>query len=324
MRYFMTGATGFIGERVARQLVAAGHEVVALVRDPAGASALAALGVELARGDIRDPASLRAPLQGADGAFHLAAWYRVGARDASMAESINVAGTRNVLDAAADAGVSKIVYTSTIAVVGDTRGRVVSADHRYDGPWLSEYDRTKWVAHYEVAVPAIQAGLPLVIVQPGYVYGPGDHSNVGDVLRDYLRRRLPVTPAQGGCWAHVDDTARGHVLAMERGRVGVSYVLAGECRMWADILDIAHEITGIRPPRLTLPPALARISATLMKPLAALAPLPQMYHPETLRIAAGVTYWADDSLARRELGWDPRPLRDGLAETLAAERAALT
>lgn len=324
MRYFMTGATGFIGERVARQLVAAGHEVVALVRDPAGASALAALGVELAHGDIRDPASLCAPLQGADGAFHLAAWYRVGARDASMAESINVAGTRNVLDAAADAGVSKIVYTSTIAVVGDTRGRVVSADHRYDGSWLSEYDRTKWVAHYEVAVPAIQAGLPLVIVQPGYVYGPGDHSNVGDVLRDYLRRRLPVTPAQGGCWAHVDDTARGHVLAMERGRVGVSYVLAGECRMWADILDIAHEITGIRPPRLTLPPALARISATLMKPLAALAPLPQMYHPETLRIAAGVTYWADDSLARRELGWDPRPLRDGLAETLAAERAALT
>jgi dihydroflavonol-4-reductase len=258
-----------------------------------------------------------------DGAFHVAAWYKVGARNASMAESINVEGTRNVLTAAGDAGVERIVYTSTIGVFGDTRGRVVDQDHRYDGPWLSEYDRTKWLAHYEVAVPMAQAGLPLVIVQPGLVYGPGDHSNVGDVLRDYLRRRLPLKPVQGGCWAHVDDTARGHVLAMERGRIGESYVLAGECRMWTEILDLAHQITGVRPPRLTLPPALARMSSALMRPLAAVVPLPQMYHPETLRIAAGVTYWADDALARRDIGWDPRPLRDGLAETLAAERAAL-
>jgi dihydroflavonol-4-reductase len=323
MRYLMTGATGFIGGRLARQLVARGHDVVALVREPRRALPLEDLGVELAPGDIRDAGSVRAAMRGADGVFHLAAWYRVGARDSSEAESINVAGTRTVLAAARDAGVARIVYTSTVAVFGDTRGRVVDPTHRYDGPWLSEYDRTKWLAHYEVAVPMAEAGLPLVIVQPGYVYGPGDHSNVGDVLRDYLRRRLPAKPVQGGCWAHVDDIARGHVLAMEKGRTGESYVLAGECRLWSDVLDLAHDITGIRPPRLSLPPALARLASTLARPLAAILPLPQTYHPETLRIAAGVTYWADDAKARQELGWEPRPLREGLAQTLAAERAAI-
>jgi dihydroflavonol-4-reductase len=323
MRFFITGATGFIGGRLVRRLAADGHEIVALVRDPQRALGLEDLGVELVRGDIRDPRPLRAAMDGVDAVFHLAAWYRVGARDRSMAEAINVGGTRNVLAAAADAAVEKIVYTSTIAVFGDTRGRAVDRTHRYDGPWMSEYDRTKWLAHYEVAVPMMEAGLPLVIVQPGYVYGPGDRSNVGDVLRDYLRRRLPVIPVQGGCWSHVDDIARGHILAMERGRIGESYVLAGECRLWADVLALAHEITGIRPPRLALPPALARTASYLVRPLAAILPLPQMYHPETLRIAGGVTYWADDARSRREIGWDPRPLREGLAETLAAERAAL-
>jgi dihydroflavonol-4-reductase len=323
VRYLLTGATGFIGGRLCRQLTADGHDIVALVRDPRRALDLEDLGVELVRGDILDASSLRAPMKEVDGTFHLAAWYKVGARDTSMAEAINVQGTRNVLDAAAAAGVEKIVYTSTIAVFGDTRGRVADPTHRYDGPWLSEYDRTKWLAHYEVAVPMAEAGLPLVIVQPGLVYGPGDHSNVGDVFRDYLRRRLPAIPVQGGCFAHVDDIARGHVLAMQRGRPGASYVLAGECQLWRDALRLAHEVTGIRPPRLTLPPVIARIASTFLRPVAAVLPLPQTYHPETLRIAAGVTYWADDSRARRDLGWNPRPLRIGLAETLAAERTAL-
>lgn len=322
MRYLLTGATGFIGERLARQLAADGHDLVAVVRDPKRAMTLEDLGVELVRGDILDPASLRAPMTGVDGAFHLAAWYRLGSRDSSMAEAVNVQGTRNVLEAAAAAGVARIVYTSTIAVFGDTRGEVVDQSHRHEGPWLSEYARTKWIAHYDVAVPMMEAGLPLVIVQPGYVYGPGDQSSVGDVLRDYLRRRLPVVPVQGGCFAHVDDIARGHVLAMERGKPGETYVLAGECRRWGETLRIAQEVTGVRPPRLSLPPILARIGSLLLRPVAAVVPLPQMYHPETLRHAAGVTFWADDSRARHDLGWDPRTLRDGLAETLAAESAA--
>lgn len=323
MRYFITGATGFIGRHLARQLVADGHQVVALVRQPAAALDLEELGIELVEGDIVDPTPLAGAMDGADGVFHLAAWYKLGARDRSMAEVINVEGTRNVLDAARQAGIPKTVYTSTIGVFGHTGGRMVDESYRHDGPWLSAYDRTKWLAHYEVAVPMMEAGLPLVVVQPGIVYGPDDHSNVGSVFRDYLRRRLPVVPVQGGCWAHVADTARGHIQAMERGQVGASYILGGECLMWHDVLKLAHEITGIRPPRLKLPPTIARVWSRLMDPLARVLPLPQMYHPETLRVAAGTTYWASDALARREIGWDPRPIRDGLVQTLEAERDAL-
>ena len=323
MRYFLTGATGFIGGHLARLLRTGGHDVVALVRDPSAAGDLDAIGVELARGDILEPETLREPMRGADGVFHLAAWYRLGARDRSPARRVNVDGTRNVLEAARDTGVPRVVYTSTVAVFGDTGGRLVDESYRMDGPWLSEYDRTKWLAHYEVAVPMMAAGLPLVIVQPGLVYGPGDHSAVGAVLRDYLRRRLPAIPTQAGCWAFVEDTARGHLLAMERGRTGESYVLGGPARWWAEVLGIAEEITGIRPPRFTLPAPVARLASVLMKPVAAVVPVPETYHPETLRVAAGTSYLADDARARAEIGWDPRPLRAGLEITLAAERRAL-
>lgn len=323
MRYMVTGATGYIGGHLVRQLLEAGHEVVALVREPAAAMDLDHLGVQLARGDILDRPSLERPMTGADGVFHLAAWYRVGAHDRSAAEAVNVEGTRNVLETAAGAGVEKIVYTSTLAVLGDTGRRVVDEAYRHDGPWVSEYDRTKWLAHYSVALPMAEAGAPIVIVQPGLVYGPGDHSNVGDVLRDYLRRRLPLIPDQGGCWSHVADSARGHILAMERGRIGESYIIGGECHLWRDVLRLAEEITGVRPPRLTLPPVLAQTAAVLLRPLAAVVRLPPMYHPETLRVAAGTTYWGSDAKARQELGWSPRPLRDGLAETLRAEQAVL-
>lgn len=321
MRYFITGATGFIGGHLARQLRRDGHDVVALVRSPAAAGDLSALGVRLASGDILDPASLRAPMEGADGVFHLAAWYRVGVRDRTRARAINVDGTRNVLEAARDVGTPKVVYTSTIGVFGHTSGRRPDESYRMDGPWLSEYDRTKWLAHYEVALPMMDAGLPLVITQPGLVYGPGDHSNIGAVLRDYLRRRLPVIPQQGGCWGYVEDTARGHVQAMERGRTGQAYLLAGPAHMWEEVLAIAQDITGIPRPRVVLPAPVARIASMLMKPLAAVVPLPPMYHPETLRIAAGTTYFGDDSKARREIGWDPRSVRDGLEITLVAELA---
>jgi dihydroflavonol-4-reductase len=323
MRHLVTGGTGFIGGRLVRLLASAGHDVIALVRDPARARDLEDRGVELARGDIRNPESLREPMAGVDGVFHLAAWYRVGARDRSEAAGINVDGTRNVLEAAREAGVPRIVYTSSIAVFGDTGGEVVPDDHVHHGPLLTEYERTKWLAHYQVALPMAADGVPVVIVQPGLVYGPGDPSNVGGALRDYLRRRLPAIPVQGGCWAHVDDIARGHLLAMERGRPGASYVLGGERRMWREVLEMAQDLTGIRHPRFSLPPFLARAASWLARPVAAILPIPEMYHPETLRIAAGVTYWADDSRSRRELGWAPRPLRQGLAETLAAEQAAL-
>jgi nucleoside-diphosphate-sugar epimerase len=147
MKYFVTGTTGFIGGRVARQLLAAGHEVIALVRTPSRTQELVALGVKVHAGDITDKESLRTPMTGVDGVFHIAAWYKIGAREKSQAEEINVGGTRNVLLMMKELGIPKGVYTSTLTVFSDTRGQMVDETYKYtDTSFLSEYDRTKW--HY--------------------------------------------------------------------------------------------------------------------------------------------------------------------------------
>ncbi|MCS6805096.1 MAG: NAD-dependent epimerase/dehydratase family protein [Acidobacteriota bacterium] len=318
MRYFVTGATGFIGGVLVRQLVESGHDVVALVRAPQRAAHLAALGIKLVTGDITDKASMRAAMTGVDGVFHLAAWYQVGVRDRSLAEQINVQGTRNVLQLMQELGINKGVYTSTIAVFSDTRGRLVDESYRYEGPHLSEYDRTKWLAHYQVAEPMIRAGLPLVIVQPSVVYGPGDNSAMAKTFKLYLRRRLPMLPrGTMFCWAHVEDVARGHLLAMEKGQPGQSYILSGPPHTMIEVFQLAEKITGVRAPRLHVSPAMLRLMSKLMEPISYVLPLPTIYHPESLRVAAGVTYIASNEKAQRELGFTVRPLEQGLRDTLS-------
>ncbi|HEY3999064.1 MAG TPA: NAD-dependent epimerase/dehydratase family protein, partial [Candidatus Xenobia bacterium] len=160
MRYFVTGATGFIGGRLASQLRQAGHDVVALVRDPDQAQALSNQGVHLHRGDVTDPASLTRGMAGCDGVYHLAGWYKVGVRDKTPGQRINVEGTRHVLQAMQDTGIQKGVYTSTLAVNSDTHGQMVDESYRFHGQHLSEYDRTKAAAH-DIALETIGKGLPL-------------------------------------------------------------------------------------------------------------------------------------------------------------------
>jgi nucleoside-diphosphate-sugar epimerase len=320
MRYFVTGATGFIGGYVVHQLLAAGHEVTALVRRRERAASLAAAGVRLHGGDLSDRSDLARAMRGMDGVLHLAGWYKVGARDRRPGERVNVQGTRNVLEAMAEAGVPKGVYTSTLAVFSDTHGRLVDETYRHDGPWLSEYDRTKWVAHYEVAEPMMRRGLPLVIVMPGLVYGPGDTSSVRDSLLMYLRRRLPMIPAGAAyCWGHVEDTARAHLLALEKGRPGESYIIAGPRHSLREAFELAERITGLPAPRIHLSPRAMRAMAKLMDGLGAVVRLPPAYAGETLRVAAGVTYLGDSAKAKRELGYTVRPLEKGLRETLEHE-----
>jgi nucleoside-diphosphate-sugar epimerase len=321
MKYFVTGATGFIGGVVARQLRESGHEVVALVRELGRASDLANLGVTLARGDITDRESLREPMAGTDGVFHIAGWYRLGVLgpERQQGYAINVQGTRNVLEMMRELAIPRGVYTSTLAINSDTRGRLVDETYRYDGPHLTEYDRTKWLAHWAVAEPMVREGLPLVTVMPDVVYGPGDPSNIGGTLRDYLRRRFPFVPAATYCWSHVEDTAQAHLLAMARGRVGESYIVAGPVHTLAAALDIAEAITAIPASPIRLPAALMKAAAALSSLAEKLIPLPETYRSETLRAAAGVTYIGDNRKARSELGFDPRPLRDGLESTLAHE-----
>jgi nucleoside-diphosphate-sugar epimerase len=323
VRYFVTGVTGFVGGRVARQLVEAGHEVVTLARNPGRAQELAGLGAAVHQGDITDKESMRSPMAGVDGLFHIAAWYRVGARDTSPAAAINVDGTRTVLELMRELEIPKGVYTSTLAVFSDTGGRMVDESYRYDGPHLSEYDRTKWVAHYQIAEPMMRSRLPLVIVQPGLVYGPGDTSLLHDTWVQYLRRRLLAIPARAEfCWGYVDDIARGHILAMERGRPGETYIIAGPRYSTVEAFQMAQQITGIPAPRLHLGPGVMKLAAALMEPAGRIVPLPAIYTAEGLRSTAG-TYLGSNEKAKRELGYTVRSLQEGLPETLAYEMRAL-
>jgi nucleoside-diphosphate-sugar epimerase len=220
--------------------------------------------------------------------------------------------------------IPKGVYTSTLGVFSDTKGKVVDESYRHDGPWLTEYERTKWLAHYQVALPMIEAGLPLVIVMPGLVYGPGDTSMVHTTFQQYLQGKLPITPkGTSYCWAHVDDTARGHILAMERGTPGQSYIIAGEPHTLVEALEIAERITGVKPPKWHPSPAAMGTLAGVLGVLEKVVSLPESYRAESLRVVAGVTYLGSNAKAKRELGFNPRPLEEGLRETLEYEMKQL-
>jgi len=261
-------------------------------------------------------------MRGVDGVFHAAGWYRVGVRDKTPAQRINVHGTRNVLSMMQELQIPRGVYTSTVAVSGDTRGRLVDESYEFRGPWLSEYDRTKWEAHHLVALPMIRAGLPLVIVQPGGVYGPGDTSPQGQLLRQYLQRKLAIVPRGAAlCWGHVEDTARGHLLPMERGAVGERYIIAGPPAAIVEVLALAERITGISAPRRRVSPGVLRASAKLMSVVERIVPLHETMSAEYFRVAAGVTYLGSNAKAQREFGFQARPIEEGLRETLEYELA---
>jgi dihydroflavonol-4-reductase len=318
MRYAITGATGFVGGALARQLREDGHEVVALVRDPTRAAALVDLGVEPLPGDLDDVAALDGLCTGVDGLFHVAGWYRLGQRDPSVGDRVNVVGTRNVLEAALRNGVRRVVYTSTLAVNSDTEEQVVDETYHFTGEHLSHYDRTKAQAH-DIALELAGQGLPVVLVQPGLVYGPGDTAQTGAYIAQVVAGRRPMVPAAGGvCWAHVDDVARGHVLAMERGEPGRSYMLAGPRATLADGLTRVARIAGTKGP-VVLPERLVRLGARAVGPLGRVVPLPPDYAAETMR-AGLATYYGSPARAERELGWRARSLDEGLRETVESLR----
>lgn len=324
MKFFVTGATGFIGGRIVRQLRAAGHEVIALVRSLEKATNLSDIGIGLAKGDITDKESMRDPMRGVDGVFHCAAWYRIGADERWTAHEVNVNGTRNVLELVRDLHIPKAVYTSTLAVNSHTRGMVVDEGYRYFGSHLSVYDETKWRAHYEVAEPMMREGLPLVVVQPGLVYGPGDESLVAKTLRRYLLGELPVAPKETAfCFAHADDVARGHILAMERGKTGENYFICGPPMSFLEVLRMCERISGRRAPRVHAPPVLLKIASGVMRVVERVVSVPEEYSAEALLVNAGTTYLGSDAKARRELGFTTRPLEQGLRETIAFEMQRL-
>ncbi len=333
MRYFLTGATGFVGGRLLKQLLDDGHVVHALVRDRAKAGAIQEDAVkragrlELVEGDITDKESMRIAMDGADGIYHCAAWYKVGNKAdrarAGEAREINVEGTRNVLELMDELAVPKGVYVSTLAVNSDTRGELVDETYKFEGEHLCLYNQTKWEAHYKVAEPMMKAGLPLVVVMPGIIYGPGDTSILRPTIKKYLKRKLfalPKVPEYS--WAHVDDVAEACQLAMQKGRVGEKYIISGERYGFAAAFDLMAEISGVPAPTRRLGPGTLRFFGGFMRAFLWMN-LPDDFHPEVMRLSAEATYLGDNSKARAELGYEPRSLREGLEETLAAEMGEL-
>ncbi|MDQ3782571.1 MAG: NAD-dependent epimerase/dehydratase family protein [Actinomycetota bacterium] len=320
MRYAITGATGFVGGALAAELRRGGHHVVALVRAPTKAGTLAGIGVELAVGDLDDDAALQTLCHGADGVFHVAGWYRLGNRDRAEAVRVNVDGTRNVLAATAKAGTPRIVYTSTLAINSDTGGELVDEGYRFTGRHLSIYDETKAAAHW-VAARFAAEGLPVITVMPGLVYGPGDTSQTGRLLHRVIEGYRPLVPDAGAlCWGYVDDIAAGHLLAMERGTPGASYMLAGPAASLATGLGLAAEIAGTRGP-ITVPTWAVKAMARAAQVAGRVVPLPSGYALETLR-ASIATYLGIPAKSQKELGWSARSLREGLTTVVAAIRAA--
>ena len=323
MRVFLTGGTGFIGGEVARRLRERGDEVRALVRTPAKAEALRELGCELVEGDLSDESALVQMCRGVDAVIHGAAVYEVGVPESrrDVLVDANVRGTERVLGAALTAGVGKAVYVSTVAVFGDTGGQVAdeSWTRTADG-YTSVYEQTKACAHKR-AQEIAERGLPLVTVQPGVVYGPGDPSTFGELVGQFLDGRLPALPFPdfGVTPVHRDDVAEGVLLALDKGVAGEAYVLAGEPLRMRELMAVLGTASGRRPPRLTVPTTLLR----------ALAPAGRFVGPalgfppnlrELIRSSDGVTFWASGDKARNELGWVSRPLEQGLRELVAARR----
>jgi nucleoside-diphosphate-sugar epimerase len=324
VKAFVTGGTGFIGERLVRKLRERGDDVVALVRSREKGKTLEGMGATLVEGDLSSSDAIRQGLDGADAVFHVAAIYKVGIpkKDHEAMYDANVRGTERVLDAAFQAGVGKIVYVSTINAFGNTHGDVV--DETYERPgndYVSYYDETKYLSH-QVAKERIAKGAPIVIVQPGGVYGPGDHSEVGNAIDQTRTGKLKAVPFAGlGLnLVYVDDVADGLLLAYDKGKVGESYVLGGEITTMRGLVEKAAELSDRKPPKRDMPTGVIKLAAPIGPVVGKIMGFPPNFR-ELISASDGVTYWAKDDKARRELGYSPRDLETGMRQTLDAAKA---
>lgn len=306
---FLTGGTGFIGSHVARALVARGERVRCLHRPASVREDLAELGVEWVLGDLTDRDSLRRAMAGCDTVFHCAADYRLYARDPSELYRTNVDGTRNVLTVAAQLGVGKVVYTSSVGTLALQGRRPANENARATiDDMVGDYKRSKFLAQ-QVAEEWIQRGLPVVVVSPSTPIGERDikPTPTGRIIIDFLNDRLPAYVDTGLNVVDVHDVAEGHLLAAERGRPGEHYIL-GNCNLTlAELLGLLARLTGRRPPRVKLPHWVPLAIAHVEAPVARWLGRDPRVPLDGVRMSRSFMFF-DTSKAVRELGMPQSPI----------------
>ncbi len=314
MKTFITGATGFIGASIARELLRDGREVRVLVRPGSDTSNLTGLDVEIHRGDLRDSASLESGLKGCDVLYHAAADYRLWTRTPQEMYRINVDGTAAILEAALRNGLSRVVYTSSVGTLGNpgngTPGSETTAVSLAD--MVGHYKKSKFLAERE-AEKFIARGLPLVIVNPSTPIGPLDikPTPTGKIIVDFLRRKMPAYLDTGLNIIAVEDCARGHILAEQRGRIGQKYILGNSNLTLRDIFCLLEEITGLSAPRVRLPYTPILLAAYVNEAFAKITGKEPLIPLAGVQMAAKFMYF-DSSRAVRELGLPQTPVKEAL------------
>lgn len=304
----VTGASGFVGSHVARQLVAAGHSVRILARPSSDLRALEGVSVERVEGELRDAGSLARAMRGIQRVFHVAADYRLWARDPEEIYGSNVEGTRSLLAAAREAGVERIVYTSTVATIAVPMrdGSLPNEEtHATLGQMIGHYKRSKFLAEQE-AISAAAAGVPVVVVNPTAPVGPGDWkpTPTGRIILDFLNGKMPAYVDTGLNVAAVEDVAAGHLLAAEKGRIGERYILGGVNMTLKQILDVLSRIAGRRAPRVKMPHAVALAAGYADQWFSRLAGREPQIPVEGVKMSRHRMFVATDK-ASRELGYAP-------------------
>lgn len=320
----VTGASGFVGAAVVRKLLDAGEAVRVLMRPGSDRRNIAGLDVEVVEGDLLAPETLEPAVKGCRALYHVAADYRIWTRDPVAMFRANVDGSAAIVRAAADAGAERIVYTSSVAVLGIPPGGVGDEDTPVTyGDMIGPYKQSKYRAEECIRELTAKEGWPVVIVNPSTPIGPRDvkPTPTGRIVVDAANGKMPVYVDTGLNVAHVDDVAAGHLLAFAKGRIGERYVLGGENMGLSDILGVIAELTGGRPPLFRVPTGLimpiAHISEAWCRMTGGVEP---MVAPDSVRMAKKKMFFRWDKAAR-ELGYAPRPARDALADAVAWFRA---
>jgi dihydroflavonol-4-reductase len=313
MTTLVTGAAGFLGSHVARQLVARGEEVRVLLRASSTNRAIADLSLEYVTGDLRDPASLDRAMKGVKRVFHVAADYRLWAKRKQDIYDSNVGGTKNLLDAAKRAGVEQLIYTSTVATIAVDRPQLPneSTDARLE-EMVGHYKRSKWMAERE-ALNATKSGLPVIVAMPTTPVGPWDWkpTPTGKIILDFLNGKMPGYVETGLNFVGVEECAAGHLLIAEKGKVGERYLLGGENLMLKAMLDTLAKITGLRAPSLKIPHGLALGVAYANTAFSRLVGRQPGIPVEGVKIARHMMF-VDCARAGRELGFQAGPVAAAL------------